>query len=124
MKAQHTYKHIDRSESLEEYVDQRLKEVSRFLLKEGQAQVVYGKQREFFTVEVTINTREKYFKSSEEGADIYAVVNDVLNKLEKQILKVRKINTSHKKYPLSKRGKLDRVNERFEYQLTKWRKAA
>ncbi len=124
MRAQHTYKHIDRSESLEEFVDDRLREVGRFLLKEGMAQVTYGKQRELFTVEVTVNSRERYFKSVEEGMDIYAVVSEALNKLERQILKIRKINTHHKKYDLSRQGKLDRINERFEYQMTKWKKAA
>lgn len=124
MKAQHTYKHIDRSESLEKFVDQRLREVERFLLKQGMAQIVYGKQKGLFTIEVTLSSKEKYFKSTEEGVEIYAAVSEALNKLEKQILKTRKINTNHKKYDLSKRGKLDRVNERFEHQMAKWKKAA
>lgn len=109
MKLNYTFKHIDTSESLVNYTDEVMEEVSRFLLKEGYGNVYFSKQKNEFCVEISVNTPEKYFKASAYGTDVYAVVDSVAEKLEKQFLKVSKQVKDHKKP---------------EQSLMRWRKAA
>ncbi len=123
MKNNYTFKHLDYSESLVGYTNEKLQDAGKFLLKEGFGNVYFSKQKNEFCVEVSVNTRQKYFKASAYNTDIYAAVDDVVAKLEKQFLKTRKLNKDHKKFELSKEGQLEHVNDRFEYH-PRYRKAA
>lgn len=107
MKLNYTFKHIDSSESLVNYTDERMTDVSRFLLKEGYGTVYFSKQKSEFCVEISVNTPEKYFKASAYGQDVYAAVDSAAEKLEKQFLKVSKQVKNHKKPELSKEGRVE-----------------
>lgn len=123
MKLQVSFKHLDASEALTEYTRARLEDISHFLLKEGQGQAFIGKIKNMFHVEITVNSKEKYFKAIAECEDPYVAVDMVVDKLEKQFLKSRKFNTNHKKWELSKSGKLNQLNSRFESR-GRYKKAA
>ena len=116
MKLNCTFKHLDHSDSLVEYTEQRMQEVGQFLLKEGYGNVYFSKQKNEFCVEISVNTREKYFKATSYNNDVYTAVDAVVDKLEKQFLKVSKQLKSHKRPELTKEGRL-------EY-ATRFRKAA
>jgi putative sigma-54 modulation protein len=107
MKLNYTFKHLDHSESLEKYTEDKMAEISQYLLKEGYGSVYFSKQKNEFCVEISVNTRQKYFKSSAFGPDVYAVVDLAVDKLEKQFLKINKQFKDHKKPELSKEGRLD-----------------
>jgi putative sigma-54 modulation protein len=115
MKLNYTFKHLDHSDSLVEYTSTKVSEIETFLLKEGTGNVYYWKQKNEFYVEVSCNTRQKYFKASAHGPDVYAAVDAVMEKLEKQFLKVHDQYKSHKKPKLAKENR---------YQAILWKKAA
>ena len=123
MKANYTFKHLDHSESLLSYTNERLEEVGKFLLKEGYGSVYFSKQKNDFCVEISVNTSHKYFKATATGPDVYAAVDLVVSKLEKQFLKNRKLLQDHKKFELSKEGQMEHLNDRLEYHI-RYRKAA
>lgn len=123
MKLSHTFRHLDVSESLIEYSNERISEISRFLLKDGHGSLHYSKSQHLFCVEVSINTHEKYFKASAAQPNVYLAVDEVVAKLEKQFLKIRKAYKNHKRPELSREGRLKRLNSRFE-QLSRFKKAA
>lgn len=123
MKLNFTFKHIDRSEALETYTSEQLEHISRFLLKNGMGQVLFSKKNHEFSVEVSVNTRERYFRAHAEGNDAYQAVDEVVQKLERQFLKTKKVVQHYKTKSLSKEGKLERMNERFEVRA-RYRKAA
>ena len=116
MKLNYTFKHLDHSDSLVTYTDSKFSEIESFLLKEGAGNVYYWKQKNEFHVEVSCNTRQKYFKASAHGPDVYAVVDAVIDKLEKQFIKVHDQYKNHKKPELTK--------EKRGEAITRWRKAA
>ena len=122
MKSNFTFKHLDYSESLVNYTNSKLDEIGQFLLKNGRSNVYYYKNQHEFNVEVSINTRQKFFKASASAPDIYVAVDMMVDKLEKQILKVKEIYMDHKKFQLSKEGKLRDYNGQFEFH-PKWKKA-
>lgn len=123
MKLVHTFRHLDVSEALKNYTQTQVADISKFLLKQGSGHVYYSKEQHQFCVEISINTKEKYFKASAINLDIYAAVDAVCLKLHRQLLKIRKKNQHHKKQQLSKRAKLDDVNSSLEYRF-KLKKAA
>ena len=123
MKLNFDFKHLDYSKSLELYIQESVDKIAHLLLKENSGTVFLSKVRGEFHVEINIQTYQRYFKCKSSHYDVYSAVDLAIVKLEKQVLKVRKINQHHKKAELSKRGKLEQINSRFEYK-TKYRKAA
>lgn len=123
MKLQFTFIHLDHSEALQEYAQNRLDEISSFLLKEGQGQVTFSKLKTDFSVQVSIHSKMKYFRASGHSTDAYEAVDKVAMKLEKQFLKTRKLHQNHKKYDLSKSGRMRHLNQQMEYQ-PRYKKAA
>jgi putative sigma-54 modulation protein len=115
MKKSFTFKHLDHSKALMSYTSERLDEVSPLLLKEGNCTVLYSKFKHEFSVEFAINSKQKYFRATGSASDIYVAVDLAIDRLEKQLLKTRKINKSHKKFELSKEGRLNDVNPLLEY---------
>lgn len=116
MKLSYNFKHLDHSESLVGYTDDKMSDIGQFLLKEGYGTVYFSKQKNEFCVEISVNTRQKYFKATAYSSDIYAAVDSVADKLEKQFLKVSKQHKDHKKPENTK-------EKRFE-TATRFKKAA
>lgn len=123
MKLSFTFKHLDRSEALEKHTVEQLESIGRFLLKDGYGTVYVSKQNHEFCVEMSVNTREKYFRAVGLNNDPYKAVDVAIERLEKQFLKTRKLVQNHKSPEQSKAGKLGQMNDRFEV-ANKLRKAA
>lgn len=121
MKSNFTFKHLDYSESLVDYTNTKLDEIGQFLLKDGRSNVFYSKSQHEFVVEVSINTKQKFFKATATAPDVYVAVDLLVDKLEKQFLKIKEIYVDHKKPQLSKEGKLRDYNSQFEFQ-PKWKR--
>lgn len=109
MKLNYTFKHLDHSESLQSYTEERMEEVGRFLLKDGYGSVYFSKQKNEFCVELSVNTRQKYFKATGFAADPYAAVDAAAEKLEKQFLKTNKQFKNHKKPDQTKEARTEQV---------------
>ncbi|MEK6627218.1 MAG: ribosome-associated translation inhibitor RaiA [Bdellovibrionota bacterium] len=122
MKSNFTFKHLDYSESLVDYTNSKLDEIGQFLLKDGRSNVYYSKSQHEYVVEISINSKQKFFKATAAAPDAYVAVDLMVDKLEKQFLKVKEIYVDHKKFRLSKEGKLNDYNNQFEFQ-PKWKKA-
>ncbi|MES2802937.1 MAG: ribosome-associated translation inhibitor RaiA [Bdellovibrionota bacterium] len=123
MKSNYTFKHLDYSESLVTYTNEKLDEIGKFLLKEGRCTVYYWKDHHEFHCEVSINSKEKFFKAHGTATDVYVAVDLMIDKMEKQFLKVKEIYQDHKKFELSKQGRIKEINDQLEY-LPKGRKVA
>ena len=121
MKSNYTFKHLDYSDSLVNYTNSKLDSIGQFLLKDGRCNVYYFKNQHEFVVEVSLNTKEKFFKATASAPDIYVAVDLMTDKLEKQFLKVKEIYQDHKKFDVSKEGRLNEINAQFEHQ-PKWKK--
>jgi putative sigma-54 modulation protein len=123
MKSNYTFKHLDYSESLVKYTTEKLNEIGHFLLKDGKSSVYFSKSQHEFIVEISMNTKEKFFKATASATDIYVAVDLMADRLEKQFLKVKEIYMNHKKFDLSKEGKLKDINAQLEFQ-PKWKKVS
>jgi putative sigma-54 modulation protein len=124
MKNNYTFKHLDHSEALETYTGDKLDMIGKFLLRDGHSQISYSKFKGEFTVEISVNTKQKYFRAVATCDDPYVAVDFCIDKLEKQFLKVRKQLQNHKLHELSKEGKLEQTNDQFEWNYRHYKKAA
>lgn len=111
MKVQYIFKHLDHSDALQDYTQTLLDSCSRFLLKDTKAHVTFSKRQKEFCVEVTVFTKQRAFRSKSFHFDVYASVDESVQKLEKQFLKVRKINTHHKKPEVRRNKRWPRKTE-------------
>ncbi|MBL7545488.1 MAG: ribosome-associated translation inhibitor RaiA [Bdellovibrionaceae bacterium] len=123
MKLNFDFKHLDYSKSLELYIQECVDKISHLMLKQNGGTVFISKVKGQFWVEINVQSPLRYFRSKSSHYDVYSAADLAITKLETQALKVRKMNQDHKKVELSKRGKMDQLNPRFEYK-TKYRKAA
>ena len=122
MKSNYTFKHLDYSESLVNYTDSKLDSIGQFLLKDGRCNVYYFKNQHEYVVEVSLHTKQKFFKATACSTDVYVAVDLMTDKLEKQFLKVKEIYQDHKKFDASKEGRLNEINSQIEY-APRWKKA-
>ena len=70
MKSNYTFKHLDHSESLVNYTHGKLDSIGQFLLKDGKCNVYFFKNQHEFVVEVSINTKQKFFKATASATDV------------------------------------------------------
>lgn len=78
-------KNIEITEALGSYVTKRLRKLDKYLLNFGDAQVTMSVEKGFHRVEVTIPINSMILRGEEVTEDMYASVDLVVEKLEKQI---------------------------------------
>jgi len=78
-------KNIEITEALGSYVTKRLRKLDKYLPNLGEAQVTMSVEKGFHRVEVTIPINTMILRGEEVTEDMYASVDLVVEKLEKQI---------------------------------------
>jgi len=82
-----TGKHLEVTEALKSYAEQKLAKLERYFRRVDSADVVASQQRSFFVVEVTLLANGYLLRAEERDADMYRAVDRVLEKLEHQLKK-------------------------------------
>ena len=118
MSWKHHFKHVDRSESLENYIESQFEKVDYFLLKEGQWHVYYSFDQHRCCIEVSGGNGTGHFKAKALSDDFYVAADLLIDKLSKQFRRKKEKVKNHKKFHKSKEGQLDFINERMEYVPT------
>uniref|UniRef100_A0A7V4LCI1 Ribosome hibernation promoting factor n=1 Tax=Desulfobacca acetoxidans TaxID=60893 RepID=A0A7V4LCI1_9BACT len=84
-----TFRQIEPSDALKNYVTERLKKFKRYLEGPLEAHVVLGLEKFRHLADVTINSNGRLIKGREENADMYAAIDLVVDKLDMQLRKHR-----------------------------------
>jgi ribosomal subunit interface protein len=113
----HNFKHVDVSESLQQYTEDTMTKEGRFLLKDSQWQIFYskGKHHHECRVDITVQNGTGHFKASGESDSFYTAVDEAAEKLGKQFLKKKEKLQHHKDFGKSREGRLKRINSMLEY---------
>ncbi len=82
-------KNIEVSEYLKDLIDKKVGKLERYFPKDTEIQVTMAVERNRHIVEVTIPYESIIIRGEEVTGDMYASIDNVLDKLEKQILKHR-----------------------------------
>lgn len=83
-------KNIEVTPALEEYAEKKLSKLYKFFEDNTEIQVVLSITRQEHTVEVTVLFNSLILRSEETTDDMYASIDLVVDKLEKQVIKYRK----------------------------------
>jgi putative sigma-54 modulation protein len=84
-----TFRQIESSDALKNYVTERLKKFKRYLEGPLEAHVVLGLEKFRHLADVTINSNGRLIKGREENADMYAAIDLVVDKIDMQLRKYR-----------------------------------
>lgn len=116
MSWKHTFRHVDSSEPLKHYAEDRFQRLSKHLLKDSQWHVTYAMNKIEFEIEVLVRNPDSHFKATAKAPNLYAAVELVAEKLDRQFLKRKDRLQHHKKPSLSKESRLNQVNPRLEFE--------
>lgn len=115
MKFQYTFKQLENSEFVTKAAEEKIGHTTRYLLKDGSGHVYFGKRGHLYTVDVSIRAGgEGHFKASACSESLYAAIDLICDKLEKQFVKKKDKIQNHKRFSFSKAGKLAAMNDNFE----------
>jgi putative sigma-54 modulation protein len=80
-----TFRHIEPSEPVKKYAQEKIAKLQKFLRQPMQANVTLDMERLDHVVEVRISSGSEHYVSREQSEDMYASIDQVLDKLERQI---------------------------------------
>lgn len=84
-----TFRQMEPSEALKNYVTERLRKFKRYLEGPQEAHVVLGLEKFRHLADVTINSNGRIIKGREENTDMYAAIDLVMDKIDQQLRKMR-----------------------------------
>src|SRR3954451_18221304 len=80
-----TFRHIESSESVKKYAQEKIAKLQKFLRQPMQANVTLDMERIEHVVEVRVSSGSEHYHGREQSEDMYASIDQVIDKLERQI---------------------------------------
>ncbi len=91
-----TFRHLEPSEALKSYADEKLERVKKYIDEPVVAQVFMTVEKIRHLAEVTITAKGITIKASEETNDMYSAVDAVVDKIERQLRRYKERIKAHK----------------------------
>jgi putative sigma-54 modulation protein len=93
-----TFRHMNATESVKGYATDKVAKMQRFLRSPMKGQVTLSCQQDrLHRVEVEIHSGSARFHAHETSEDMYASIDKVIDKIERQILSAKESVTARKK---------------------------
>jgi putative sigma-54 modulation protein len=92
-----TFRHMESSEPVRAYVEEKLSRVKKYIEEPIDAQAVLGVEKKIrHSAEVTIVAKGITIKGSEQTNDMYAAIDSVVDKIERQLKRYKEKIKQHK----------------------------
>jgi putative sigma-54 modulation protein len=91
-----TFRHMEQSEALKAYAEEKLERVKKYIDGPINAQVYFTVEKIRHIVEIVINAKGLNTKASEATNDMYAAVDAVIDKIERQLKRYKERLKNHK----------------------------
>ncbi len=101
-----TFKNIEPSETLREYVEKRLGKLDKLLDKPTVARVVFSTEKAGHIAEINLRSSKLNIQAKERNENMNAAIDIVVDKIRSQLNKFRKKIQSHKSRNSSKEDTL------------------
>ena len=107
-----TFRNLETTQALKDYSLEKLDKVRKVLVKPRDASVVLSMERFQHVAEVTINAKDITFKGTEKADDMYAAIDLVMDKVERQARR-------YKERTKQKKGRSSHRDESTQEELAK-----
>ncbi len=91
-----TFRHMEPSDALKSYAEEKLERVKKYIDEPIVAQVYLTVEKIRHIVEITLNARGITIKASEATNDMYAAIDAVVDKMERQLRRYKERLKDHK----------------------------
>jgi putative sigma-54 modulation protein len=92
-----TFRHMEQSEALKTYAEEKLERVAKYIDEPVSAQVFFAVEKKIrHIVEIVITAKGISTKASEATGDMYAAVDAVIDKIERQLKRYKEKIKAHK----------------------------
>jgi putative sigma-54 modulation protein len=91
-----TFRHLDPSDALKSYAEEKLDRVNKYIDEPVVAQVFMTVEKIRHCAEVTITAKGITIKASEETNDMYSAIDAVVDKIERQLRRYKERIKDHK----------------------------
>ncbi len=92
-----TFRHMDQSDALKAYAEEKLERVTKYIDDPINVQVYFSVEKKIrHIVEIVINSRGISTKASDATHDMYASVDAVIDKIERQLVRYKEKIKAHK----------------------------
>lgn len=91
-----TFRHMEQSEALKTYAEEKLERVKKYIDGPISVQVYFTVEKIRHIAEIVINARGINTKASEATNDMYAAVDAVIDKIERQLRRYKERLKAHK----------------------------
>jgi putative sigma-54 modulation protein len=93
-----TFRHMEATDAVKGYANEKVSRMQRFLRTPMKGQVTLSCQQDrLHSVEVDIHAGHDHFHAHETSEDMYASIDKVTDKIERQILSAKESVTARKK---------------------------
>ncbi len=104
-----TFRHMESSEALKSYAEEKLSRVQKYIDEPIVAQVFLTVEKIRHIAEVTLNAKGITIKASEETNDMYAALDAVIDKIERQMRRYKERLKAHKPVSESEERKVKKT---------------
>lgn len=91
-----TFRHMEQSDALKSYAEEKLERIRKYIDEPIVAQVYLTVEKIRHIVEITINAKGVTTKASEATSDMYAAIDSVVDKIERQLRRYKERLKDHK----------------------------
>jgi ribosome hibernation promoting factor len=92
-----TFRQMEATEAMKQYATEKVAKLQKFLRRPMKGQVTLSCQHQLHRAEVDVHSGGEHYHAHESSEDMYASVDKVVDKLERQIRGVREVSTTRKK---------------------------
>ena len=107
-----TFRHMEPSESLKKYAEDKISKINKYLDFPIEAHIVLTVEKFRRIADVTLNLNRTMIKGVEETEDMYSAIDQVMDKIEKQVKRYR--DKLRKRRTENRKGDEDLVGETEE----------
>jgi putative sigma-54 modulation protein len=94
-----TFRHLEPSDALKSYAEEKLERIKKYIDEPMVAQVFMTVEKIRHCAEITLNAKGITIKASEETNDMYAAIDAVVDKIERQLRRYKERIKAHKPAP-------------------------
>lgn len=91
-----TFRHIESTDALRDYVHEKLLRINKYVSVTAEAAVVLSLEKHRHMAEITLNTNGITINAKEVTEDMYSSIDFAVDKLERQVKKHKEKNKHHK----------------------------